>query len=80
MSEWQPAETAPFDTKILVFGTYDTPEHSDISFMYVVTRTRDTEYPWKTPDSSYCPDFFSHWMPLPRAPNGAELSPLSIWG
>lgn len=56
MNDWQPIETAPRDgSEILIFDG-----------ARVVLTSFDTDYrTW--PDDNW--ERFSHWMPLPSAPN-----------
>lgn len=65
MSEWQPIETAPKDTSVLVYGYFDSRSFRGSPQMSVSWRRNGiwcggpSEVPGWTPTA---------WMPLPAAP------------
>lgn len=68
--KWEPIETAPVDTEILVFAPQDYDAgHSVIT---VATLLMNDPHPWRVEDGRDLPAlwaFPTHWMPLPEPPN-----------
>jgi hypothetical protein len=67
---WQPIETAPKDprdeTEILAWG-----EETGFQVVYwAIPNRAPADFNWSTPDGFfYHREAFTHWMPLPEAPN-----------
>jgi hypothetical protein len=67
VSEWQPIESAPKDgTEILVTDAR-TKDWTHVAYWDDAV---SAEYPWMhaDADSSWHKDMFTHWMPVPAAP------------
>jgi hypothetical protein len=74
MSEWQPIETAPRDgNDFLACGSYLYPGDKSVTwYMDIVGYSGDPDWPWESDEGKCKPDSYSHWMPLPPAPNPSE--------
>lgn len=61
MSGWQPVDTAPLNTRVLIW---------DGSFHYIAKNIQSGGY-WiaEVPDGHYRVFSASHWMPLPTPPD-----------
>lgn len=74
MSEWQPIETAPQETAVLLWYPWKgckTP-HSPLGFTYIgrwtSTGTDDIDTWRDTVDYELLGEGATHWMPLPEPP------------
>ena len=65
MSEWQPIETAPQDTRVLVFMLPWADDDFDDGVALVARRTVAG---WRRDDSDDEFHAFTHWQPLPAPP------------
>lgn len=69
--EWQPIETAPKDgTDILLCDV-----RAQNIIMVAGWHYDDGGFPWHTQDGQYNKDAFTHWMPLPAAPQSGGDKP-----
>ena len=73
MAEWQPVETAPTDTDLLLFGRFGSQRG-------LYTGIKNARYGWSysfmgtedVRDDYYGDDVNpTHWMPLPEPPSSA---------
>jgi len=71
MGEWQPIETAPVDESILCAVNV---EHAKTGAswweMHVIQIDSETGEIHSDNDAGWAAGDYSHWMPLPDAPNG----------
>lgn len=67
MCNWQPIETAPKDTSVLVVGEYGYVWVAKYEYVGPRAGTR-----WETFGLGRLPFEPTHWMPLPKPPKKAK--------